>query len=199
MDDGATDLTGASFIRLEDPLTWPAGWCWCIGSNPHELGHVWTSQRDAYVCSWLSSWASPEWAIRERKRKCTRWRYHFYDLVLWSDSYQIHIISVQFGRSVMSDFLWPPWTAARQASLSITNTQNLLKLMPILLVMTSNHFIFCHPLLLPPSIFPSIRDFSVGQFFISGGQSIGVSASTSVLPMNILELFPLGWTGWISL
>ena len=65
--------------------------------------------------------------------------------------------------------------------------------------MTSNHFIFCHPLLLPPSIFPSIRDFSVGQFFISGGQSIGVSASTSVIPMNIQELFPLGWTGLISL
>ena len=53
-----------------------------------------------------------------------------------------------------------PWTAARQAFLSITNSQSLLKLMSIELVMTSNHLILCHPLLLQPSIFPSIRVFS---------------------------------------
>ena len=53
-----------------------------------------------------------------------------------------------------------PWTAACQASLSITNSQSLLKLMSIELVMPSNHLIFCHPLLLLPSIFPSIRVFS---------------------------------------
>ena len=53
-----------------------------------------------------------------------------------------------------------PWTAERQASLSITNSQSLLKLMCIESVMPSNHFILCHPLLLPPSIFPSIRVFS---------------------------------------
>ena len=53
-----------------------------------------------------------------------------------------------------------PWTAAHQASLSITNSQSLLKLMPIELVMPSNHLILCHPLLLLPSIFPSIRVFS---------------------------------------
>ena len=53
-----------------------------------------------------------------------------------------------------------PWTAARQASLSITNSQNFLKLMSIESVMPSNHLILCHPLLLLPSIFPSIRVFS---------------------------------------
>ena len=53
-----------------------------------------------------------------------------------------------------------PWTAARQASLSITNSQRLLKLMPIESVMPSNHLILCCPLLLPPSIFLSIRVFS---------------------------------------
>ena len=52
------------------------------------------------------------------------------------------------------------WTAACQASLSITNSQNLLKLMSIELVMPSNYLILCRPLLLPPSIFPSIRVFS---------------------------------------
>ena len=53
-----------------------------------------------------------------------------------------------------------PWTAARQASLFITNSRSLLKLMSIESVMPSNHFILCCPLLLPPSIFPSIRVFS---------------------------------------
>ena len=53
-----------------------------------------------------------------------------------------------------------PWTAAHQASLPITNFQSLLKLTPIELVMPSNHLTLCHPLLLPPSIFPSIRVFS---------------------------------------
>ena len=95
-------------------------------------------------------------------------------------------------------FFVTPRTAARQVSLSITNSQSLLKLMSIEVVMPSNHLIFCHPLL-PPSIFPGIRVFSMSQFFPSGGQSTGVSASASVLPMNIQDSFPLGWTGWISL
>ena len=56
-----------------------------------------------------------------------------------------------------------PWTTACQASLSIINSQNLLKLMSIESVMLSNHLILCHPLLLPPSIFPSIRVFSNGS------------------------------------
>ena len=72
----------------------------------------------------------------------------------------IHIAySVQFSCSVLSDSL-NPWTAARQASLSITNSRSLLKLMCIASVMPSNHLILCHPLLLLPSIFPSIRVFS---------------------------------------
>ena len=92
-----------------------------------------------------------------------------------------------------------PWTAARQASLSITNSQSLLKLMFIELVMPSNHLILCHPLLLLPSIFPSIRVFSNESVLRIRWPSIGVSASGSVLPMNIQDWFSLGWTGWISL
>ena len=68
--------------------------------------------------------------------------------------------SVQFSRSVVSDSLQTTWTAARQASLSISNSRSLLKLMSIESVMPSNHLIFCHPLLLLCSIFPSIRVFS---------------------------------------
>ena len=63
----------------------------------------------------------------------------------------------------------------------------------------SNHLIFCLPLLLPPSIFPSIRVFHMSQLFTSGGQSIWVSASASVLSMNIQGWFPWGTTNWISL
>ena len=77
-----------------------------------------------------------------------------------------------------------PWTTVCQASLSITNSWSLLKLMSIESVMPSNHLILCCPLLLPPSIFLSIRVFPMSQFFSSGGQRIGASASTSVRPMN---------------
>ena len=70
-----------------------------------------------------------------------------------------HFSSVQFSRSVVSDSV-TEWTEACQASLSITNSQSLLILTPIDSVMPSNHLILCHPLLLLPSIFPSIRVFA---------------------------------------
>ena len=89
-----------------------------------------------------------------------------------------------------------PWTAASQASLSITNSWSLFKLMSIESVMPLV-ISSCLPLPLLPSIFLSIRVFSMSQFFASGGQSIGVSALASVLPMDVQDRFPLGWTGWI--
>ena len=98
--------------------------------------------------------------------------------------------SVHFSSVAQAVLLFvTPWPAARQASLSITNSQSLLKLMSIESVMPSNHLVLCHALLFLPSIFPSIRVFS-SQFFTSGGQSIGTSASASVLPMNIQGSFP---------
>ena len=90
-----------------------------------------------------------------------------------------------------------PWTAACQAFLSFTDSWSLLKLMSIESVMPSNHLILCCPLLLLPSIFPSIRAMS--QFFASGGQSIGASASASVFLMNSEDWFPLGLTDLIFL
>ena len=89
-----------------------------------------------------------------------------------------------------------PWTAACQASPSITNSWSLLKLMSIDSVIpsiSSSVVPFCL------QSFPASGSFPMSQFFASGGQSIGVSASASVLPMNIHDWFPLGWTGWISL
>ena len=91
-----------------------------------------------------------------------------------------------------------PWTAACQASLSFTISQNLLKLMSIELMMPSNYFILCHPLLLLPSIFPGIKVFSNELALASGGLSIGASASASVLPMNSQGWFLLGLTGLID-
>ena len=90
--------------------------------------------------------------------------------------------SVQFSRSVVSDSLRPHGPAAWQASLSITNSQSLLKLMSIESVMSSNHLILCHPLLLPPSIFPSIRFFpnkSVLHIRWSNDWSFSLSISPS--------------------
>ena len=93
------------------------------------------------------------------KRPChLQKRLSYFFLPIWMSfmSYIFHnqFPSVQFSCSVAT-----PWAVACQASLSITNSQSLLKLMPIELVMPSNHLILCHPLLLLPSIFPSIRVF----------------------------------------
>ena len=91
-----------------------------------------------------------------------------------------------------------PWTAAHQASLSITNSQSLLKLMSIESVMPSSHLILCR-LLLPPSIFPTIRVFfSESVLPIRWPKDWNFSFSI-VLPVNIQDWFPLGWTGCISL
>ena len=106
--------------------------------------------------------------------------------------------SVQFSCSVISDSV-TQWTAAHQASLSITNSWRLLKLMSIELVMPSSHLILCRPHLLPPSIFPSIRVFSNESALYIRWPKYAVSASASVLPMNTQDWSPLGWTGWISL
>ena len=106
--------------------------------------------------------------------------------------------SVQFSRSVMSNSA-TPWTSAYQIPLSITNSRSSLKL-------TSLSW-WCHPTIsssvIPffscPQSFPASGFFPISQLFTWGCQSIGVSASTSVLPMNTQDWFPLRWTGWISL
>ena len=74
-------------------------------------------------------------------------------LIIWSQEVPVQSLSRVW-------LFVTPWTAAHQASLSITISQRLLKLMSIELVMPSNHLVFCHPLLLLPSVFPSIRIFS---------------------------------------
>ena len=92
-----------------------------------------------------------------------------------------------------------PWTAARQASLSITNSQSPPKPISIVLVMPSNHLILCRPFSSCPQSLPASGSFQMSQLSASGGQSTGVSASALVLPVNTQDWSPLGWTGWISL
>ena len=102
----------------------------------------------------------------------------------------------QFSCTVVSDSLLPHgWQQARP----ITNSQSLLKLMSIESVMSSNRLILCVPFSSCLKSFPVAGSFPISHFFTSGGQSIGVSASASVLPMNIQDWISLGWTGWISL
>ena len=93
--------------------------------------------------------------------------------------------------SVVSDSA-TPWTAAQPS-------RSLLKLMSVESVMPSNHLVLCAPFSSLFQSFPASGSFPMSQFFASGGQSIGVSASASVLPMNIQDWFPSGLTGWISL
>ena len=141
----------------------------------------------------LLSSSAPEFLFGSMTECHSLWRrefpsYWFYFWAQWtaflsSLSFIIIIVVYLLSHVRLSVTLW---TTACQASLSITNSRSLLKLMSIESVMPSSHLILCCPLLPPPSIFPSIS-----------GQSIGASAS--VLPINIQDWFPLGLTGLISL
>ena len=91
------------------------------------------------------------------------------------------------------------WIAARQASLSSTNSRSLLKLMSIESVMPSHHLIPCRPLLLLPSIFPSNSVFSSESVLHFRWPKYWSFSFSIILPMNIQDSFILGLTGWISL
>ena len=92
-----------------------------------------------------------------------------------------------------------PWTALRQASLSITNSRSPPEPMSIESMMQSNHFVLFTHFSSCPQSFPAPWFFPVSQFFVLGGQSIGGSALATVLPVNIQGWFPLGLTDSISL
>ena len=135
-------------------------------------------------CSW-------EWqACRECKLVALRSE--------WMTALGVQFSSVTQSLSRVRLFV-TPWTAGCQSSLSITSSWSLLKLMSIEAVMPSNHLILSSPSL---SAFNPFQHQSLFQWVSSSHQVakvLGVSASASVLPMNIQDWFPLGWTGWISL
>ena len=111
---------------------------------------------------------------------------------IWKDQFS----SVTY--SVMSNSSWPHGLQHTRPPCP-SPTPSLLKLMSIELVIPSNHLILCHPLSSCLQSFPASGSFPMSQLFAWGGQSIGVSASTSVLPMNTQGWSPLGWTDCISL
>ena len=110
--------------------------------------------------------------------------------------------SVQFSSVQSLSHVWlfaTPWVAARQASLSITNSQSSLRLTSIESVMPSSHLILSHPLILLPPILPSIRVFSKESTLRMRWPKTGVSALASFLPKKSQGWSPSEWTGWISL
>ena len=125
---------------------------------------------------------------------------------MWKDAqYCMSFSSVQSLSHVRLFMI--PWIAARQVCLSNTNCWSLLKLISIKSVMPSNHLILCRvPFYSHLQSFLASGSFQMTRLFPSDGQSIGISASVSILPMNTQDWFPftqdwfpLGWTGWISL
>ena len=125
---------------------------------------------------------------------CRRWT------ILPTRKVTIYLFSsVRFSHSVVSDSLWPH--GLQHARLPCPS--------PTPGACSNSRLLsrWCHSAISSPVVlfssclqsFPASRSFPMSQFFISGGQSIGVSTYASVLPMNIQDWFPLGWTGWISL
>ena len=108
--------------------------------------------------------------------------------------------NAQNGRNISNNVLLfgTPWTAACQASLSITNSQSLLKLMSIELVMSSNHLNLCHALLLPPSIFPSIRVFSKESAFCIWWPKYWSFSISSSNEYSGLISFRIDWLGLLA-
>ena len=120
--------------------------------------------------------------------------------VLMNFSERWSCLAVQCSRSVMSDTLRPHGLQHARLACPSPTPRVYSNSCPLSWwCHPSNHLILCHPFLLPPSIFPSSGSFPMSQFFASGGQTIGISTSISVLSVNIQDWFPLGWSGWISL
>ena len=138
---------------------------------------------------------------KSKSWKCSQQRYikkNWITCHISSNSMVIQFSSVQFSCSVVSDSV-TPWIAARQTSLSITNSRSSLKLMSIESVMPSSHLMLCRPLLLLSPIPPSIRVFS-NESTLHMRWPKYWSFSFSISPSNEhSDWSPLEWTGWISL
>ena len=107
--------------------------------------------------------------------------------------------SVEFNHSYHVGFCVTPWTTACQGFISITNSWGLLKLIPLSQVCHATISSSLVPFFFCLQSFPASGSVPMSQLFASGGQSTGVSLSTSVLPMDTQDWFPLGWTSWIFL
>ena len=141
-------------------------WHNCKSSN-----YIILKRQHKYKSSWSEIW---KWILRYDTKSASKQRKNS------------NYIQFRSGQSFNRARLFAtPQTAAHQASLFFTNSQSLLKLMSIESVMPSNHLILCRPVLLLPQSFPGSGSFPVDRPFASGGQSIGASASASLLPSDL--------------
>ena len=146
-------------------------WCW-----RRLLRDLWTARRSNQC---ILKEINPEYSLEGWMLKLQ----HFGHLIQTVNSLEKTLMLEKLSSVIHVRLFATLCTAAHQASLSITNSWSLLKLMSIDSVMSSNHLILCHPLLLLPSIFPASESFPVSQLLAPGHQSIGTL--TSVLPVNI--------------
>ena len=174
-------------------MRWPKHWSFSFSIIPSNVAQL-VKNLPAMWDTWVQSlcWEDPLEKGKTAHSSILAWR------ILWMsmESQSVGHDS-NFQSLSLVQFFVTPWTAAHQASLSIIDSQSLLKLISIELVMPSNHLILCRPLRLP-SIFPRIRVFSKESVLHSRWPKYW-SFSTSPLSMNIEDWFLLGWTGWISL
>ena len=180
-------------------------WRWCVFKRNFTLNfEFWSSPSWKYTIRYflliLSKGNQPQFPVNHKRNNSNPYSHSVpiqtFGLLLFSCSFTFSISSVQ---SLSRVWLFAtPWIAARQASLSITNSRGSPRPRSIESVMPSVSSSVV-PFSSCPQSFPASGFFQMSQLLTSGGQSTGVSASTSVLPMNTQDWSPLGWTDWIFL
>ena len=181
--DGITDMMDMSLSELRELVMDREGWCAVI----HGIAKSWTR---------LSNWTELNWSL-------LKWPFCNEILVIVDGSFacfdfNINMLCSCLPRAVVQS-LGCVQVFAYQAPLSSAIPRSLLRFMSIEWVILSNHLILCHPFSICLWSFPASGSFSMSQVFTSGGPSIGASASASILPMDIQDLFLLGLTSWMSL
>ena len=197
-------------------FSWLNLWALCLDGRLHWMSKLLIcTHAHIYMCICKADlWATWVWTAKVHLYIDFFFHNKYYNTTISSSvgwisrcrTIDMEVMRIQYGvqfSTVQSlshvRFFVTPWAAARQASLSMTNSGVHPNPCPLSR--------WCHPTISSsvaplsscPQSFPASGSFQMSQLFTSGGQSVGVSASTSVPPMNTQDWSPLGWTGWISL
>ena len=184
----ATEVSNDKWVNKDDVVYIYSG---ILLSHKNEWNNAIWSDTDG-PRGYPAKWSQSDWEGQWSHSTTYTWNQKtdtneiIYKMKVDSQTQWTNLVTKQDSGSVQSlsrvQLFVTPWIAARQASLSITNSRSSLRLTSIESVMPSSHLILCHPLFLLPPIPPRIRVFPMSQFFAWGGQSTGVSASASFLP-----------------